>query len=235
MLYHCPLCIGGGTIRAVRILVIDGDEAPGTRVATALEEAGFDVVTATSALDGLKKLYQAYPDAIIMARQLAMVNGEDAYLRIRQASYLPIIVLGNREDLAESLESGADVFMTNPPSPRELVARVRRLLQRRTGFDTRQNNPELNMENDPPLGEGNGLSYFSPTEFRLASCMILNKGRLLDYSRLIDEVWGGKEVTLDTLHFYMRRLRNKLQVFFPNHINIINYRGVGYRLEEVIQ
>ena len=210
-------------------------------VVDALEEAGYEVVRTTDALDGLQKLYETYPDVIIVATGLPAVKGEDAYIRIRQASYLPMIVLGNPEDAVESLESGADAFLTKPPSLHELVARVRSLLKRKTGFDTRKDNPGQNMGNmgntgnDPPLLGGNGSAYFTATEFRLASCLVFNQDRLLDYSQLIGEVWAGKEVTLDTLHFYMRRLRKKLQAFFPNPVNIINYRGVGYRLEEVVQ
>ena len=55
----------------------------------------------TDALDGLNKLYEVYPDLIIVERELPMVSGEDPCLRIRQASYLPIIVLGSREEAAE--------------------------------------------------------------------------------------------------------------------------------------
>ena len=160
-----------------------------------------------------------------------MVNGEDAYLRIRQATYVPIVVLGSQEETAEALEFGADAFMTKPPGLSELVARVKRLLQRKPKLDSGENNPGLDMGNDCP-DEENGLSYFSTTEFRLASCLVLNRGRLLDYSQLIGEVWGGKEVSLDTLHYYMRQLHQKLQAFFSYRIRIINCRGVGYCLEE---
>jgi two-component system response regulator ArlR len=211
------------------------------RVAAALEGAGYKVIRATDALEGLRKIYESYPDVIIIDKGLPEVSGEDACLRIRQASYLPIIVLGGREDAAESLELGADAFMTTPPSLRELVARVRSLLKRKPSFDKRDDDPgglninNSNIESNPPSENGNGLGYLSATEFRLASCLVLNKGRLLDYSRLIAEVWAGREVTLATLNFYVHRLRKKLQAFFPNPIQIINYRGIGYCLEEINQ
>jgi len=208
-------------------------------VAAALEGAGFEVISAQDALEGLRKLYESYPDVIIMDRGLPDVFGEDACIRIRQASYLPIIVLGNYEDVAESLEIGADAFMTKPPSLRELVARVRNLLKRKPRFYDRNQGPGMsididNIKNNLSSEDDNGLSNLSATEFRLASCLVNNKDKLLDYPRLIGEVWGGKKVTRDTLHYYIRRLRKKLQAFFSNPINIINYRGVGYRLEEVI-
>jgi len=219
------------------ILVIENDEAVVARVAAALEGAGFNVLTATNAVVGLRKIYESHPDVIIMATEILVADGEDSYLQIRLATYLPIIVLGNSEDEVEVLEFGADAFMAKPPDLTELVARVKWLLRRKPRLESRKGNPglgELDMKNGPPQRD-NGSKYLSATEYRLASCLLLNGGRLLEYSRLISEVWAGKEVGLDTLHFYMRRLRKKLQAFFPNPIKIINYRGVGYRLEEVVQ
>lgn len=191
-----------------------------------MEEAGYKVVRTTDALDGLKKLYEAYPDLIIVARGLPMVNGEDPCLRIRQASYLPIIVLGNNEEPAEILELGADAYMAKPPSLSELVARVHALLRRKPRYDPPGEAPRVEIENRLAEG-GNGSNGLTATEFRLASCLIVNKGRLLGYAQLISEVWGGNEVSLDTLHFYMRRLRTKLA-----NISILRLRGVGYCLSE---
>jgi len=143
----------------------------------------------TDALDGLKKLYETRPDLIIMTRELPMIGGEDPCLRIRQASYLPMIVLGSEEYAAETLELGADAYMANPPSSTELVARVRALLRRTQGHDPPGGNPRLYRETSLPKKE-NGLSGLTRTEFRLASCLILNKGRLLGYLQLVSEVWG---------------------------------------------
>lgn|GEM_PF-2241901 len=215
------------------------------RVAAALEGAGYEVVRTIGAIDGIRILYQTYPDVIIMDSGLAMVNGEDAYMRVRQASYLPIIVLGNRGEAAEALELGADAFMIKPPNLIELVARVHRLLERKPRFVTMRNHSRLNMrdnltretthepnrEEASPGEDGGGLSSLSAIEFRLASCLVLSKGRLLKYPWLIHEVWGEKDVSLETLHSHMRSLREKLQAFIPNRIRIINHRGVGYRLE----
>ena len=177
---------------------------------------------ATDALDGLKKLYEVHPDLVIVSKELPMVNEEDPCLRLRQASYLPIIVLGNQEEAAEVLEIGVDAYMMKPPSLIELVARVNSLLRRKPKVGPPGGNPESEIKNYLTK-EGDGLNGLTSTEFRLASCLALNKGRLVEYPRIISEVWGGREVSRDTLHFHMRSLGSKL----PN-VGIFRLRGVGY-------
>jgi len=222
--YLSSFRFGGDAIKSGRILVIDKDEKFALKASAALEEAGYRVVRTTDALEGLKKLYEAYPDLIIVEREAPMVNGEDPCLRIRQACYLPIIVLGNREEAAATHVFVADAYMTKPPNLSELVARVHALLRRKPGYDPLRSNPGSEIDNNPDDG-GDGSKGLTPTEYRLASCLMLNRGSLLCYARLIAEVWGGKEVSVDTLHFYMRRLRSKLA-----DVSIFGLRGVGYCL-----
>ena len=204
-------------------------------VAVALEEAGYTVEKTSDTLDGLKRLYEDYPDLVIVARELPMVGGEDPCLRIRQASYLPIIVLGSgsTDETAEMLELGADAYMMKPPSLIELVARVHSLLRRKPWFDPTGGEHKLEIDASLSKGgnggnggnESNESDGLTATEYRLVSCLLFNRGILLGYQRLLNEVWGGKKVTLDTLHFYIRRLRAKLA-----NLNIFGIRGVGYCL-----
>lgn len=124
---------GGDTIRPACVLVIEQDEALAEKEVIALEEAGFNVVKVADAVDGLKKVYELRPDLIILAKEVPMLNGEDACLRIRQACYLPILVLGEEEEAVETLELGVDAYLSKPLSTSELVARVHALLRRKMG------------------------------------------------------------------------------------------------------
>ena len=182
-----------------RILIIEKDRVLAEKEAAALEKEGYKVEIAADALEGIKKLYESYPDLIIASRELPKVKGEDAYQRIRQASYLPLIVIGIKEESAEVLEFGADAYITRETDLRELVARVRSILRRKMGLrqskggrnsgDGDRESPADDPADEPtddPVNEGNGdgSNYLSATEFRLASCLVINKGKLLDYQRL---------------------------------------------------
>jgi len=65
------------------------------------------------------------------------------------------------------------------------------------------------------------------TEFRLFSCLVFNEGKVVPFSQLIAEAWGG-EVSLDTLHFHMRHLKQKLGINSVGPYRLLKYRGEGY-------
>lgn len=119
----------------------------------ALREAGYTVERAANVTDGLRKLYEVWPDLIIVAKNLLMVNTEDSYLRIRQASYVPIIVMGGKEEATEMLEFGADVYIAKPRNLVELVARVRALLHRKLRHDPPTKDSGPRIDSDPPKGQ----------------------------------------------------------------------------------
>ena len=202
------------------VLMVEKDRALAAEAAGALREAGYGVVETVDAADGLKKIYETNPDVVIAGTDLPPVNGEDACLRLRQASYLPLIVLGSPEEVVEMLELGADACIVKPTSGREVVARVHSLLRRRRDDRPGGGSRPVIESYLPGKADAKGLS---PTECRLSSCLLSNEGRLLGYPQLITEVWGGKEVSVDTLHFHIRRLRRKLANF-----KISGVRGIGY-------
>ena len=121
-----------------RILVVHPDEEVRQEVVFTLEEVGFEVISTTGGLEPLDETYDSYLDLIVLAEHLSLINADLPCLYIRQASNVPIIILG--EDSREwagvdFLESGADVYMTHPLNLRLLVARVRSLLRRTKGLD----------------------------------------------------------------------------------------------------
>ncbi len=206
------------------VLIVEKDRAVSAGIVAALRESGYEVVEAENGAAGLRDIYELHPDVVIASTDLPPVNGEDACLRLRQASYLPLIAIGSREEVVEMLELGADACIISPPSGREVVARVHALLEREKKDDWPGGAGGTDIEKY--LNEGEDTEGLSPIEFRLSSCLLSHRGRLVGYPELMTGVWGGKEVSRDTLHFYIRRLRRKLAGF-----KIFGSRGIGYGFE----
>jgi len=117
------------------VLVVEKDRASSLEAVEALREAGYEVIEAADTAAGLKMIYETRPDIIVASTDLSTANGEDAFLRLRQASYLPMIAIGSREEVVEMLEMGVDAGIISPPSGREVVARVQSLLGRQGKTD----------------------------------------------------------------------------------------------------
>jgi DNA-binding response OmpR family regulator len=128
-----------GAMKKAVILIVEKDRTSSQEAVEALREAGFEVVEADGAAAGLRTIYETRPDLIIAGYDLPAVNGEDAFLRLRQASVLPMIAIGRREEVVEMLEMGMDACIVSPPSGREVVARVQAMLAR-----PEKNNPSGN-------------------------------------------------------------------------------------------
>lgn len=115
-----------------RILVIENNDTLREKVATALEREGYTVVATCDVFNGLRQLYEAPPHVIIMGNGSPMAKAKEPHIIVRQASYVPIIVLGSEDKTAEILQAGVDAYhMTKPLAIEELVARVHSMLRRK--------------------------------------------------------------------------------------------------------
>jgi len=203
-----------------RVLIIEKDEKIAASLAKALEKAGYTAVKAGDVRAGLRKLRESLADLIVIAEEVTPKRREEVLGQLRQATYVPLIVIGAGEEAAEVLELGADAYVTRPPDSREVVARVKALLRRKAEADSPPARARLHIEKEGSKKH----DALTPTELRIVASLEANMDKLLDYPRLMAEVWGDQPVKRDTLHYYIRRLRNKLDN------RILGLRGIGYRL-----
>ena len=111
-----------------RVLVVVGDRDTRELLAQTFADHGFQTLTASDGVSGLFQVGLVQPDLVVLD-----IHGWDTLRRIRNLSSVPIIVLVEDEPRAriESLNQGADYFVTKPPSLREVEAKARALLRRR--------------------------------------------------------------------------------------------------------
>jgi len=209
---------------AGRILWVGDNHKTLKSVISCINDAGYEVATADDELQGLNQLYDKCVDLIIIDGSLMDEDNNDPYLRVRESSYTPIIILGRQDSQAvRLLELGADSFVKTPPDPRELKARIDSMVKRKHRADPPRGSSGGSGGGCDPAQKMDPSPNLTPTEHRISSCLEMNKGQVMDYSSLLKAVWGSRSVTLDTLHYYIRRLKVKM-----SHLGIRQLRGIGY-------
>jgi two-component system phosphate regulon response regulator PhoB len=220
------------------ILIVEDEPAIQELIAINLKHAGFMVVRVGSAEEAASTIRAALPDLVILDWMLPGQSGGALATKLRadeRTRDLPIIMLTARvheEDKVQGLEAGADDYVTKPFSPKELVARVRAVLRRRTphlaGDAVKIGQLELNPATHRATVDGTPIEL-GPTEFRLLFFLMTHTERVHTRTQLLDEVWGDhvfiEERTVDV---HIRRLRAALEPL-GQHDRIETVRGTGYR------
>jgi len=225
----------------MRALVVDDDRVFADIVAFALRREGFQVIEAYDGLVALQRWIEDQPDLIVLDVNLPKMDGFTVCQRIRKQANTPIILLTVRssdEDIICGLESGADVYMTKPFSPRQLVARAQALLRRS------QRAPcVLSNGMDKPYLPANYWStvpFYSlqitltPKERKLLDCLKSCPGQTVSFDTLIYQVWGQTEGDRIVLRQLIHRLRLKLEPDPTHPTYIKTIPGIGYQLATVL-
>jgi two-component system OmpR family response regulator len=219
-----------------RILVVDDEENIRFLLVSALSHFGFDVHAAASGQEAMQMVESVRPDLVVLDVMMPDVDGFAVLRRLRAARDMtPVLFLTARDgtdDLVHGLTLGADDYVKKPFSLEEVVARVRTIL-RRAGADTGSGVlrfEDLELDDDAHLVRRAGtIVDLSPTEYKLLRYLMLNAGRVLSRSQILDHVWeydwDGEATVVET---YISYLRKKLDPLGPPLIKTV--RGIGYAM-----
>ncbi len=226
-----------GAVNGPRVLVVDDEPNITELLAMALRYEGFTVKTATTGRAALSAVSQFAPALVILDIMLPDIDGLEVLRRLNSAGHkVPIIFLtakDSTEDKVHGLTIGGDDYVTKPFSIEELMARVRVVLRRHgaSGPDgARLGLADLEMDDDAhEVRRAGKVVELTTTEYRLLRYLLINSGRVLTRSQILDHVWhydfGGDASVLET---YISYLRRKVDRFKPPLIQTV--RGVGYVL-----
>ncbi len=220
-----------------RVLVVDDEPNITELVSMALRYEGFTVKTAATGRAALTAVTQFSPALVILDVMLPDIDGMEVLRRLNSAgTKVPIIFLTAKdatEDKVHGLTIGGDDYVTKPFSIEELMARVRVVL-RRHGTAEPENGKlilaDLELDDEAHEVRRHGqIVDLTNTEYRLLRYLLLNAGRVLTRSQILDHVWhydfGGDASVLET---YVSYLRRKVDRHDPPLIQTV--RGVGYVL-----
>jgi len=223
-----------------KILVVDDEPEAVELVEFNLKQAGFSVVSAIDGAEALKKARAVLPGLIVLDLMIPEVDGLEVCKMLRRdpaTAAIPIIMLTAKAaeiDRVLGLELGADDYLTKPFSPRELVLRVRKILERGRATEPRQETLQFgDLLIDPPrhlvTWRGQGIEL-TATEFKLLTVLAQRRGRVQSREQLLRDVWEYHSlIDTRTVDTHMRRLRHKLGAG-AKHLDTVH--GVGYRFVE---
>lgn len=223
-----------------KILVVDDEPEAVELVEFNLKQAGFEIVTAADGEEALKKARSLQPALVVLDLMLPEVDGLEVCKLLRRDAAtvkIPILMLTARAaeiDRVLGLELGADDYVTKPFSPRELVLRIKKLLERGQPAASARDIMrfgDLLIEIPQHRVSWKGRAFeLTATEFKLLTVLAQRAGRVQSRDALLRDVWDYDSlIDTRTVDTHMRRLREKLG---PASRHLDTVRGVGYRFVE---
>ncbi|HKF24024.1 MAG TPA: response regulator [Candidatus Angelobacter sp.] len=217
------------------ILLADDDVQLATFLSKSLESEGYSVRTALDEDTVLSEVARQSFRLIILDLNFGRTDGLRLLEKLRDSGVTtPVMVLSARNrvtDRIESLNLGADDYITKPFSFQELAARANAILRRKADPLASLLRVE-DLELDPVLRKvrrGKREIKLSPKEFGLLQLLMRRAGETISRSELLQESWGTQETDSNLVDVYVNYLRKKIDV--PNTQKLIHtVRGSGYRL-----
>jgi DNA-binding response OmpR family regulator len=226
------------------VLLVDDDRDLVDVLTYILRREGYEVVTAFDGEQGWARFQGETPELVILDANMPGLDGFEVCKRIRERSKAPVIMLTARtdeSDVVQALGLGADDYITKPFSPRQLVARVKAVLRRAQQFspaaggageELRASDLLLDLRTRT-LKRSEEEIRLTPLEFKIIHYLMVNRGRVLTNSAIVEHVWGfpgaGNE---DLVKVHVHRLRQKLEHDPQNPEYVRTVPGVGYMLRD---
>lgn len=222
------------------ILLIDDDVELCSMLTDYLGRHGFRVTVVHRGDAGLKVALEKTYALVLLDVMLPGLDGFEVLRRIRTESSVNVVLLtarGDDVDRVVGLEIGADDYLPKPFNPRELLARIRAILRRAGGTETKSANTALrvnDLELDPAartvLQRGEKIEL-TDVEFALLEALMRLPGKVVTREELAENVLGRKFHPFDrSLDMHVSRLRRKLNENGSHDDQVKTIRGIGYQL-----
>ena len=215
------------------ILVVDDDDRIRELVKEYLEENQFLVTTAKNAEDAKKKLEILKFDILVLDIMMPGESGLTLTKEVKKNNYTPIILLtakGETKDRIEGLELGADDYLGKPFEPKELLLRIKNILNK-TKTDILPNeihigNTLINLKK-LNIKLNNKIKKINTQEKKILENMLGSPGKVFSRNDIGKIINISKERTIDVM---ITRLRQKIESNPKNPKYLQTIRGSGYVL-----
>lgn len=230
---------GEKTITRTRILIVEDEPAMVAGLRDNFEYEDYEVISAEDGVEGLERALKDAPDLVVLDVMMPKMSGLDVCKQLRaKRPGLPIIMLtarGQEVDKVVGLELGADDYVTKPFSIRELMARVKAVLRRRSVASTttaevyRFGDIAVNIRNHE-VSRADQPVELSSKEFALLAYFIAHRSETLSRDQLLEAVWGYENYpSTRTVDTHIVHLRQKLEKNPEDPRFILTIHGTGYK------
>ncbi len=225
----------------IRILVVEDEAAIRQGLVDVLVYHGYEVDSADTGTDGLRKSLSGRFDLLLLDVMLPGVDGYEICNRVRDEDrQLPIIMLTARtsdDDIVHGLQLGADDYVAKPFSIRQLLSRIEAVLRRsRAGREAGRviglRGIEIDTENMSGIRDGQQV-MFTRREIELLDYLRQHPERPVSREELLAKVWGySRHMAIETrtVDIHIAKLRRKIERDPKNPENLVTVRSAGYRL-----
>lgn len=222
----------------MKILIIEDEYSLADAIAETLKKENFSCNIVTDGEEGENEALTDVYDLILLDIMLPNKNGFEILNNLRQENIdTPIIILTAKAEISDKLnglENGADDYITKPFHMKELLARVKIALKRKSNFKNEDcleyEDLKLDIRTGKMISNNNEITI-NGKELDLLEILLLNKNQIVSRESFANKIWGyNSEAEYNNVEVYMSFLRKKLKLIKSN-VKIKAVRGIGYKLE----
>lgn len=217
-----------------KIIIVEDDKILYKELKSLFENQNYEVSSITSFKNAHKEIEMANPDLVVLDINLPDTNGFVICKYLKENTAIPVLMLTGRdtlEDEIESLNLGADEYLTKPCNPARLIARAKKLMK------IYEKLRDVILVGDIALDISSyKLSYkddyivFPMTEGEILRKLMEEYPNPVSKDELLEEIWSSKYIDENILQVNLTRIRKKLKAIGLKDI-IVNVRGLGYKFQ----
>ena len=222
----------------MKILIIEDEYSLADAISETLKKENFMTTIITDGEEGENEALTGIYDLILLDIMLPNKDGFKILDSLQKEKVeTPVIILTAKSEIYDKLnglENGADDYITKPFHIKELVARIKVVLKRKTDVKDlsviQYEDLSLNLRNGKISCQNNEITI-NGKELELLEILMINKNQVVSREILADKIWGyNSDAEYNNVEVYISFLRKKLKLL-KSKVEIKTVRGIGYILE----